>query len=675
MIVGTAGHIGAGKTSLLRALTGEGASSTGAPFGPPVMAGPGMALEFGYLHGQDACSKPDDTIAFVDVPGHAQMLHTMLAGATGIDLPWLVVAADDGVMPQTREHVAVLSLLGHDDALVTLSKIDRVDGARLRAVCHDVALLLKPTPMHGAPVLPVSAFTGEGLEACRESLRAWAVRHRARRDDEHGFRMAIDQVLTLSGAGTVVTGSVQSGHLQVGDVVALSPAATPRELRVHSLRAQGVPMDHVGPGQRCAIELEGVPRDGVMRGGWLVTPSLALPTDRLDVELRLWHDATQPLRHGASVQVHHGTRVVMGTLALLQPLGGPATAACPPDHPVTASAAEREGTPAPGTLAPGQRAIVQLLLSEPINAWHGDRVVLRGSSSAHVLAGGRVLDPQAPARNRSTPERLATLQVLRRADPVARLAGLIALAPAGFDLNAWRRREGRLATPDLPASALCVRTDEHELVLDATAAERLRQQAMQLLAAFHEEHSEELGPDIARWRRLVAPQLPDPLWRAALDVWERDGLVARRLDFVFLPAHHVRLSGVEQRIAQKVRAPLEAAGFEGAWARDLARAAQESEPLLRTTLARLAQRGELHQVVRDLYYPASTIERLAAIAREAAAEGLGEVRAAAFRDRCGLGRKRSIQVLEYFDRVGLLRRVGDIHQLRTDTEMFRVAMR
>jgi selenocysteine-specific elongation factor len=216
---------------------------------------------------------------------------------------------------------------------------------------------------------------------------------------------------------------------------------------------------------------------------------------------------------------------------------------------------------------------------------------------------------------------------------------------------------------------LAARDGEAIFALSAPHRHRHAGQALAMLARFHEQHPDELGPDSARLRRLAAPRLDEPLWRALLQQLQQNARIALRGSFVHLPEHGVRLSAVDERIAQAIAPMLDAAGYEGAWARDLARDAGESEPLLRVAVARLAQRGDLHQVVRDLVYDTATMRRLAAIARDLATAN-GAVTAAAFRDATALGRKRAIQILEYFDRAGLLRRVGDEHRLRTDSRLF-----
>ncbi|HSW27394.1 MAG TPA: SelB C-terminal domain-containing protein, partial [Burkholderiaceae bacterium] len=315
----------------------------------------------------------------------------------------------------------------------------------------------------------------------------------------------------------------------------------------------------------------------------------------------------------------------------------------------------------------------------PIGAWHGDRVVLRDASASRTLAGGHVLDPFAPVRYRRTPQRLALLQAQGVATAAARLSAVLAASAMGLDLQRWLRAEGLRSDglpPPTPRTLLAVSEGQPAWALDAQAVAAAQAAVLAALRAYHQRQEEELGPDAARLRRLALPKMPEPLWRALLARWLAQGDVKQRGALVHLPEHGIKLSAAEERIAQKVAPALAAAGFEGAWVRDLAQDSRESEALMRTTLARLAQRGELHQVVKDLFYPPATVHKLAAIAREVGAAqpagGRGaEVTAAKFRDATQLGRKRAIQVLEYFDRVGLLRRVGDVHRLRSDTDLFK----
>ena len=630
MIVGTAGHIDHGKTTLVRALTGVDTDRL------PEEKQRGVSIELGYAFLDTPAGA---RIGFIDVPGHERLVHTMLAGATGIDFALLLVAADDGVMPQTREHLAVLSLLGIHRGLVVVTKCDRADAARVQAVMDEAHALLALTPLAGAPVLPVSAQTGEGLAALKEALFQAAHGTGAHARETEAFRLAVDRAFTLDGVGTVVTGTVHAGRVNVGDELQLVPGA--RRARVRSLHAQNRAVTTAHAGQRCAVALAGVDKHEIERGQWLAEPAMAMATERVDVQLTLWHGEAKALRSGTTVHAHLGSASVLAAVAVLDP----------------------------AVLEPGQSGRVQLVLHRPLGAWHGDRVVLRDASASRTLAGGQVLDPCAPVRYRRTPQRLAELDAMSLPTAQERLIALLAMAPQGLDLRRFVAAQGT-AVGGLPPDALR-HTDAHgDMALGSLQTLQARERVAQVLATYHTTHTEELGPDSARLRRLSLPRLPEPLWRALLARLQADGQVQVRGAFVHLPEHGVRLSATEERLAQKVATPLRAAGFEGAWVRDLARDSAEPEALVRVTLVRLSQRGELYQVVKDLYYPPSTMAQLAAIARGVAARNGGAVGAAGFRDATGLGRKRAIQILEHFDRIGLLRRVGDVHWLRADSQLF-----
>ena len=633
MIVGTAGHIDHGKTSLVKALTGVDTDRL------PEEKTRGISIELGYAFLDVPGS--EQRIGFIDVPGHERLVHTMLAGATGIDFALLLVAADDGVMPQTREHLAVLSLLGLTRGAVAVTKADRVDAARLAAVVAEAHTLLEGTPLAGAAVLPVSAHSGAGLAELRTLLFDAARATPARQQPGAAFRLAVDRAFTLPGVGTVVTGTVHAGAVAIGDELQLVPGG-PRA-RVRSLHAQNLPVPLAVAGQRCAVALAGVEKAEVERGQWLVAPAVARQSDRLDARLTLWQGEARALRSGTAVHVHLGAAVVQASVAVLEA----------------------------AALEPGQTGRVQLVLRHPVGAWHGDRVVLRDASATRTIAGGEVLDPDGPVRYRRTPQRLAELDAMALPSAEQRVCALLAVAPQGVDLLRLAAAQGRASTELAGAEGELLRaTDARSdwaLGADQTAAARAR--VLATLADFHTTHPEELGPDAARLRRLALPRLPEPLWRALLGALQRDGALAVRGAFVHLPAHGVQLSATDERVAQKVAPHLAAAGFEGAWVRDMASATGEPEALVRVALVRLAQRGELHQIVKDLYVPPATFARLAALARDTAQAHAGIVVAAQFRDATQLGRKRAIQILEYFDRVGLLRRVGDEHRLRLDSAL------
>lgn len=631
MIVGTAGHIDHGKTTLIRALTGVDADRL------PEEKKRGITLDLGFAFlDLDSTSR----IGFIDAPGHERLVHTMVAGATGIDFALLLVAADDGIMPQTREHLAVLSLLDINRGAVVLTKSDRVDAGRMDALRADVAALLQGSALAAAPILNVSAYTNDGIPELKALLISEAkIQQSNRQRHEAGFRLAIDRVFSLEGSGTTITGTVHAGVVSPGDELLLLPGE--RKVRVRSVHAQNRAVEQAEPGQRCALVLAGTTRHSIQRGHWVVDPSIPSMTARLDARLRLWQEEEKPIRSGTKVHVHIGSATVMGTVAILDK----------------------------DLLHPGQDALVQLVLRTPVGAWWGDRIVLRDASGSRTLAGGRVLDTLAPVRYRRTPARLAELAALSTPDPDKRLHAFLEVSPLGVDLHRFRASHGVLNLA-LPDDALRHHDSSGDWLLGRQHVTAAADHVVEVLRDFHARHPDQLGPDTARLRRLSMPRLDNTLQQRILQQLRDDRRISQRGAFVHLPEHSIQLSQEEQRIAEKVAPRLADAGFQGAWVRDLALDCNEPENLMRSTLARLARQGELHQVVKDLYYSLDTIQQLARIAREQATAVGGTLTAAQFRDAIGLGRKRAIQILEYFDRVGLMRRVKDEHRLRTDSSLF-----
>jgi selenocysteine-specific elongation factor len=653
MIIGTAGHIDHGKTSLVRALTGVETDRL------PEEKRRGISIELGYAYLHDP-QPPATSLGFVDVPGHEKLLHTMLAGATGIAHALLIVAADDGVMPQTREHLAVLALLGVAQGSVAITKVDRLDAAtraaQLAQVRSQIAALLAPTALAGAPLFEVSATTGEGVAALREHLLAQARLHdqpaaastdaQAPDTSAQAFRLAVDRAFTLAGVGTVVTGTVASGSVRVGDELQIAPQG--QAVRVRGIHAQNLPAETAHAGQRCALALAGVAKEDIRRGQWVCAPAIVLGSARIDVECTLWPDEERALRSGAHVHVHLGTSDTTGSIVLL----------------------------GRDTLAPGETSLAQLVLQANVPAWHGDRGVLRDASATRTLAGVRVLDPFAPQRYRSTPERLAQLAAQALPTRAQRMAALLQHAPLGLDLEQSARAEALPGPQALPLPADAVRIAASPLALAPAALRALQAITLDKLQAFHAASPEEIGPDTRRLRRLAAPRASDALWQQLVDSLVENSQLARSGHWLHLPAHAARMSETEERLAQQMRPLLLAGAFDPPWVRTLAKDLDTGESLVRQTLASMARRGEAFQVVKDLYYPSATIEQLAAIARTCM-EGstptnaaVGTLEAAAFRDATGLGRKRAIQVLEFFDRVGFTRRVKDSHLLRPGTPLF-----
>ncbi|MDF1485120.1 selenocysteine-specific translation elongation factor [Ramlibacter sp. H39-3-26] len=652
MIIGTAGHIDHGKTTLVRALTGVDTDRL------KEEKARGISIELGYAY----TPLPDgEVLGIIDVPGHEKFVHTMAAGAVGIDHALLVVAADDGVMPQTREHLAIVGLLGVTQGTVALTKADRAAPARVAQVRAEIHALLAGTPLAGAPIFDTAATQpgDPGVTALREHLLARAQALRARRADGL-LRLAVDRVFTLPGQGTVVTGTVFGGTVRVGDTVQHSGTGQP--VRVRSIHAQNRDSATGRAGQRCALNLAGIERGAIARGDWIADTRALQATRRIDVRLKLLPGASgpapvlaQPLTQWATVHVHLGTAHHMAHVALL----------------------------AGDALAPGSEARVQLVFDAGVFATAGDRLIVRNAQANRTIGGGMVLDPCAPERKRRSAERMAWLDALEAALAGGGLGPLVERAPYGM---ARARLALLLGLPpealDLPADLVALPHPGGDMLLLAPARRaQLQAQVLAALARLHERSPDEPGVNAARLRRMALPGLAaadhDALWDGLLAALLESGAIARSGAWLHLPEHRVVLSAAEQALAERLLPALHgtssAEGFDPPWVRDLARDHQAGEDAVRQLLHKLARQGALFQVVKDLFYADARIAELAAIAARLATEAprgqtanapSGAVEAARFRDATGLGRKRAIQVLEFFDRVGYTRRVRDAHVLR-----------
>ncbi|MFM0172605.1 selenocysteine-specific translation elongation factor [Paraburkholderia sediminicola] len=631
MIVGTAGHIDHGKTSLVKALSGVDTDRL------KEEKARGISIELGYAY---VPLENGDVLGLIDVPGHEKLVHTMTAGASGIDFALLVIAADDGVMPQTREHLAIVELLGIQRGAVALTKVDRVDAQRLQEVHDEVRAFLSSSVLQDAPVFDTCAVRADdpGVAALKAHLHAAAAAWRMKRDDGL-FRLAVDRVFTLSGQGTIVTGTVVSGRVAVGDTMLLAPKNQP--VRVRSIHAQNRPAQSGRAGERCALNLAGIEKSAIDRGDWIVDPRLSQASQRIDVMLTLLADAPLTLEHWAPLHVHLGTQHQVAHVALL------------------------DGD----TLGAGQRARVQLVFERPVCALPGDRFVVRNAQADRTIGGGHVLDPFAPSRKRRSAERLAWLDALQTMLDTGTLDAIFARAPHGLSRSLLESLTGMpaaaLALP--PNTRVVALPGEDALLVADTLWLALNTRLTTTLAQYHERSPDELGPDVSRLRRIAAPLVNDALWRALVDDAATRGEIVKHGPWLHLPGHTVTLDDADRALAATLLPAVKAGHFDPPWVRDLAGAHGVSEERVRQLMRKLARQGELFQVVRDLFYHPEVIRELASIAAAEAQKNAGMVAAAPFRDVTGLGRKRAIQLLEFFDRVGYTRFHRGLHLLRTDS--------
>ena len=631
MIIGTAGHIDHGKTTLVKALTGVDADRL------PEEKARGITLDLGYAYMPLAGGS---VLGFVDVPGHEKLIHNMLAGATGIDFVLLVIAADDGPMPQTREHLELLDLLGLGHGAIALTKIDAVSPQRLDEACHEVAALVAGTGLSGSPLFPVSGRTGEGVAALRAHLETTAV-VLPRRSAAGRFRLAVDRSFSLAGIGTVVTGTAHAGKIGVGDGAVISPPGL--KARVRSLHVQDRPAEGGQAGERCALALTGnFEKKDVARGMWVVDPVLAVPLTRFHGEVRV-PAGQKPLAHMQSVHVHLGTEDIPGRVALLD---------CK-------------------EVGAGGMALAEILLERETLALRGDRFILRDAGAQRTVAGGRVLDIFPPVRRKRAPERLAMLDAMRADDPAVSLTLMAEQAAAGVDPDRfavnWNLTQTDAEALWQRAGLRVIREGGISLGFTEAAWEALKTKLLDALAREHERAPDMIGVERERLRRMGAANLSRAAFAAASAELLAAGRIAQTRAWLHLPTHHASISDADRELFSVLKPLLDAAPYNPPRVRDVANASGMPEAAVRQLFKRIARAGELYPVAHDHYFTATAVAELAAIVRRLNEE-TGGARIASLRDIIygdgGGGRKVATQILEFFDRVGYTRRVRDEHVLR-----------
>jgi selenocysteine-specific elongation factor len=623
MIIGTAGHVDHGKTALVKALTGIDADRLAEE------KRRGITIDLGYAY----TDTPNGTLGFVDVPGHERFVHTMLAGASGIDAALLVVALDDGVMPQTREHVQILQLLGIDRGIVALTKVDAAPD-RVFEVDAQIRALLAETRLAAAPLLPVSALTGEGIEDLRAVLLSLGPKQR---DAELHPRLAVDRAFTLAGAGLVLTGTLVTGRIREGDRLMLSPPGI--ELRVRGLHAQNHPAEQAVAGQRVALNVVGqrLSKDAVTRGDWVLHSDVHAPTARFDIRLHLLDDEARSLRADTPVHLHLGAAHVTARVAPLD--------------------ADR--------IEPGASVLARLTLDRPIGALAGDRLVLRDATATRTIGGGAVIDPFPPRRGRRTPERLAQLVTLEQPDPAAALRDVLAHPPGWTDRTGFVRARNLSPPVEAAVIAAAPAVAVAELLMAPATLDALRTGVVEQLAAHHAAAPDQPGLQLERLRAATPGRPSQGAFRAVIESLFRRGAVEQDGPWLRLPTHRAKLSVQDERIWRDARAMIAADRFRPPRTRDLARELSVPEAAMRTTLKRVQRMGKLIEIAPDHFFLSETVAEMLGIAATIA-ERDGSLTAAMFRDQLDNGRKVAIQILEFFDRAGVTVRVGDERRVRTD---------
>jgi selenocysteine-specific elongation factor len=621
MIIATAGHVDHGKTSLVRALTGVDTDRL------PEEKARGLTIDLGFAY----MRLPDGRlVGFVDVPGHQRFIKNMLAGVGNVDHALVVVAADDGVMPQTVEHVAILDLLGVTHATVAITKIDKVAPERGEHVEAEIRTLLADTCIGADKFIRVSVPTHEGIAALHariiEVAQAYVAPPAAGR-----FRLAIDRVFILRGVGVVATGSVHAGVARAGENVTVAPAGHTARLR--GLRIHDREVASVQAGDRCAVNLSGIERDDLQRGAWIIGgPNQA--TRRLDVELRLFENE-RPLRHWTPAHLHIGAEDLTCRVALLSARA----------------------------VKPGETAWAALHLDRAIAAWAGQRFILRDQSAQRTFGGGAVLDPLPPARQNNA-LRLTRLAALNSPDATTAFVRMLEVSVRGFDFDTFARSRN-LTEPaceallDAHPAKVCHGGDTR-IVVRADHWNALRDEIVEAIRTHHGKHPELLGPSEVNIYEAVRPAVAKSLLRRAVAELRDDGVIVCRGSIIHLSGHEVQPTPAELVLWKRVEPALAAKGVRPPRVRELVDQTGIALDALESFLARAEQLGWIYRVAPNRYFRPGTLDELECLAERLAVECQdGAFTAADFNRVSGIGRNLTIQVLEYFDRIGITQRHGD----------------
>jgi selenocysteine-specific elongation factor len=632
LVLGTAGHIDHGKSTLVKALTGTD------PDRLPEEKERGVTIELGFAQ----LTLPSGrTMGVVDVPGHERFVRQMVAGATGIDVVLLVVAADDGVMPQTREHLAIIDLLGIPRGVVALTKADLADPDWLEMVAEDIRQLVKGTSIDGAPVVPVSARTGMGLPELLQTLDTVAAEAESRHSNLP-LRLPVDRVFTIAGAGTVVTGTLWSGTAKRDDQVELYPSG--KRGRIRSVQMHGKAAEKAVAGNRVALNIAGLDTDEISRGDIVAEPGTLTVTDRFDARVTYLASEEKPFESGARVHVHHGTREVLGRVLLM-------------------GATE---------LQPGESSFAQVRLEEPLAPRYDDRFIIRSYSPMWTIGGGVVLDALPPRRTTLKPHERELLERLLARDLSGAALGLLesrALPMTSAQVAASLGVPRAQVADDLNKAALerlKVGGETYFVTRDAQA--HLLAEIDAELLAFHDANPKATGLGIAALRDRVDRRLEPKVFDALLEIATERGSVVLAGGEARHPKAASTALAAEGEAEAKLAALLAEQGLAPLATNELAAEAGVDAGVARKVLGRMANEGRILRLGTDLHFDRAAVEH----AREQVVGYLrehGTILAKDARDLTGTSRKYILPLLEYFDAQGVTKRDGDTRTLGKLGEM------
>jgi selenocysteine-specific elongation factor len=633
VILGTAGHIDHGKTSLIRALTGIDTDRL------KEEKLRGITIELGFAHME---MPGGERLGIVDVPGHEKFVKHMVAGATGIDLVALVVAADEGVMPQTREHMEICELLRVKKGIVVLTKIDLVsDPDWLEMVREDIVEFLKGTFLEGCDIIAVSAATGEGLDELKTSLGR-LFNDVESKSSEGPFRLPVDRVFTMRGFGTVITGTSISGRLLIGDPVVIYPGGL--KSKVRGMQVHGRDVEEVLPGQRTAVNLQGMERALIERGNVLASAGALYPSHMIDVQLELLKNAPRPLKHRAKIRFHTGTAEHLATIILL----------------------DRE------ELKPGEKTFAQVRLDQPAVALRGDRFVLRSYSPVQTIGGGAVLNPlprkHKGAGKREAAKALAELSASSDADIIlwhlmeAGWAG-IAEAELRVRANVPQKYFDKTLQQFTSVRKAVLYDKENRRLIHPDALDEMKNSISAIVAQYHSRFPLKPGMPKEEIPALLSKPVEVKLYNFVLRQLAEAGLLAQEMELVRLTTHKVALSKEEENIRLKIDTAFRGSGLQPPFFREVAAGLPGSPKQHQEVLEWMLAKGILVKTKEDIYFHTAAMaelqNRLVAWLKEH-----GEITTPQFKEMTGASRKYTIPLLEYFDSQKVTIRVGEVRKLR-----------
>jgi len=629
IVLGTAGHIDHGKTSLIKALTGIDTDRL------KEEKERGITIELGFAHLELPGGK---LVGIVDVPGHEKFVKNMVAGATGIDLVALVIAADEGIMPQTQEHLEICQLLGIRHGLVVLTKIDMVDEEWLELVKEDVKEYLAGTFLDDAPMVEVSSATGEGLDRLLQVLDK-LVQELPQKEVGHIFRLPIDRVFVIKGFGTVVTGTTVSGKVSLGDEVTIYPEQI--QSRVRGIQVHGKEVEEVRAGLRTAINLQGLEKSMIKRGDVVASAGALRSTFMVDVILELLESAPRKLKNRAKARFHVGTAEIISTVVLL----------------------DRE------ELSPGEKCFAQLRLERPTAVLRGDKYVLRSYSPVRTIGGGKVLNPLPKKMKRFSEQRQKELQVLDGQDLEAIIETFVQMGGfQGIGVEELRFLTD-LSTSKLEAHLRGLKSKGHLMeydkersaIIHGSYVVRTQREILNYLTEFHAKYPLKVGVQKEELRSRLKGAKDPKLFNHVIALLAKQGQIVQEKELIRLKSHQVTLGRDLKEIRKKMEQEYLKAGLQPPYFRELKEKLKDDSA--DDVLELLVGEGVLVKVKEDLYFHRDVIEglkdRLVSFLKEH-----GEISTPQFKDMTGASRKYTIPLIEYFDKSQVTVRVGDSRVLR-----------